>query len=47
MTSFSRAELELAVAGAAELLVEEDGPQVLVLDLLLELADVPLHHGVG
>src|SRR5262245_17288835 len=29
-------ELELAVAGAAELLVEKDGPEVLVLDLVLK-----------
>ena len=30
------AELELAVAGTAELLVKEDGPEALVLDLVLE-----------
>ena len=41
------AELELTEAGAAELLVEEERPEALVLDLLLELADVALHHGVG
>ena len=31
-----QAELELAEAGAAELLVEEDRPEALVLDLLLQ-----------
>ena len=34
-----QAELELAVAGAAELLVEEDRPQALVLDLVLQALD--------
>ena len=33
-----QAELELAEAGSAEFLVEEDRPQPLVLDLLLETA---------
>ena len=42
-----QAQLELAEAGPAELLVEEDRPQALVLDLLLELADVGLHRGIG
>ncbi len=47
MISLTQAELELAEAGAAELLVEEQRPEALVLHLLLELADVPLHDGVG
>ncbi len=34
-----QAELELAEAGAAELLVEEDRPQALVLDLVLQALD--------
>ena len=34
-----QAELELAVAGTAELLVEEDRPQALVLDLVLQALD--------
>ena len=41
-----QAELELAEAGAAELLVEEDRPQALVLDLLLQAAHVRLDLGV-
>jgi hypothetical protein len=41
-----QAELELAVAGAAELLVEEDRPQALLLHLLLEFAHVRLDDGV-
>ena len=32
-------QLELAEAGATEVLVEEDRPQALILDLLLEAAD--------
>ena len=40
-------KLELAEAGAAELLVEEDRPQPLVFDLLLQAADVGLHAGIG
>ena len=36
-------ELELAEAGAAEFLVEEDRPQALILDLLLEAPDERLH----
>src|SRR4029077_1000290 len=39
-------QLELAEAGAAQVPVEEDRPQALVLDLLLELADVRLHHRI-
>ena len=34
-----QAELELAVAGAAEVLVEEDRPEALVLDLVLQPFD--------
>ena len=40
-------QLQLAEPGTAELLVEEDRPEPLLLDLLLERADVGLHHGVG
>ena len=43
-----QAELELAEAGPAELLVEEDRPQALVLDLLLQaLARSALIFGSG
>src|SRR6516164_183080 len=37
---------ELSETWAAKISVEEDRPQALVLDLLLELADVRLHHRV-
>ncbi len=53
MISFKQTELELAVAWAAELLVEEDRPEPLVLDLVLqalyELPDLRIRipHGVG
>ncbi len=42
-----QAELELSEARAAEVLVEEDRPEALILDLLLEFADISLHRGIG
>ena len=42
-----QSQLQLAEAGTAKLLVEEDRPQPLVLDLLLEAAHVRLDDGVG
>jgi hypothetical protein len=39
-------QLELPEARAAELLAKENGPQPLVLDLLLELTDVRLYRRV-
>ena len=42
-----QAELQLAEAGAAELLVEEQRPQALVLHLLLQAPHVLLHLRVG
>jgi hypothetical protein len=41
-----QAELELAEARAAEILVEEDGPQALFFDLLLEFAYVAFDRGI-
>jgi hypothetical protein len=41
-----QAELELSVTGAAELLVEEDRPQPLVLDLVLQPFDQCLDLGI-
>ena len=42
-----QSQLQLAEPGTAKLLVEEDRPQPLVLDLLLEAAHVRLDDGVG
>ena len=40
-------KLELPEARAAEILVEEDRPQALILDLLLKFTDLGLHRGIG
>ena len=42
-----QAELELTEAGAAELLVEEDRPEALILDFLLQFAHIGFHRGIG
>ena len=42
-----QAELELPEARAAELLVQEDRPEALILDLLLQFAHIGFHRRIG